>query len=371
MSLITVLLVRTAQCAAAELGKAAAVGAIGFAGYKWMTREKSKESRIMGMEQQKVLEMVASGKITPEEGVRLLNALTMTTVPKKKPLVDLPQISVPRIDLGNLSDVGVELKNTVVTGALSAKKKLHDSKAGKYLEVKQFDVSGPEVSGVTKAKLNLECSAGKLTLIAGETGGKLVSGKIVRVNQEPTVSSEVASGEAKYSLAHSLGKAALVASSVPEYDLRLQNSASESRLDLSDLKVNTLDIENNAGSIVARIGASQWLLHVNVQNNAGSVRLAVPTSHALRVVGTGSLSSSNLETYGLKPAAGGHQSSDWDTNEKRCEIVLVQNVASFELVWRKQKGDGTIEVVEQIAAAPPAATNGAGEHAESIPSGEL
>jgi hypothetical protein len=193
----------------------------------------------------------------------------------------------------------------------------------------------------------------------------------VRVNEEPRISSEVVDGTAKLSLAHSLGKAALIASSVPEYELRLQNAASDSKLDLSELKVNTLDIENNAGSVVARLGSQQWLLHINVQNNAGSVRLAVPTSHALRVVGSGSLSSSNVDAYGLKQAAGGHQSSDWDTNEKRCELVLVQNVASFELVWRKQKGDGTIEVVEQVAAAPPAASNGADHDSMNIPSGEL
>jgi hypothetical protein len=368
MSWITTLLIKTAHGAAAEVGKAAAVGAIGFAGYKWVTHKKTKESRFMGQEQQKVLEMVASGKITPEEGVRLLNALTSATQPKKKPLVDLPQINVPRIDLGNLGDVGVELKNTVVGGAIIAKKRLEASKAGKYFEVKQFEVNGPELAGITKAKLSLDCSAGKLTLISGDTGGRLITGKIVRVNDEPKVKSEVVDGNAKFLLHHSLGKAALVASREPEYELRVDNNASDTRLDLNDMKVNNLDIENNAGSIVARLGGNQWLLHVNVQNNAGSVRLAVPTSHAIRVVGSASLSSSNVEQFGLKQVNGGSQSSDWDTNEKRCELVLVQNVASFELVWRKQKVDGVVEVVEQ--KAPPAESNGA-DHDASIPSGEL
>ena len=143
-----------------------------------------------------------------------------------------------------------------------------------------------------------------------------------------------------------------------------QNAAADSKLDLTEMKVNNIDIENNAGSIDARLGATQWLLHVNVQNNAGSVRLNVPTTHAVRVVGTASLSSSNLDSYGLKQVGGAQQSNDWDTNEKRCEIVLVQNVASFDLVWRKQKSDGVIEVMEPQAAGVPE-SNGA------IPTSEL
>ncbi|MDQ3022995.1 MAG: hypothetical protein M3R04_01225 [bacterium] len=318
----------------------------------------------MGQEQQKVLEMVASGKITPEEGVRLLNALTSSTQPKKRPLVDLPEIRVPRIDLGPFAEYGVELRNTVVGGAASAKKAFKDSKAGHYLEVRKFDVGGPEVAGIIKASLELECSAGKLTLVSGDTGGKLVTGSVVRVNQEPTVSSEVAGDSAKFELSHSLGRAALVISPLPEYDVRLQNAASDSRLDLSDVKVNSLSIENNAGSVAARIGGEQWKLQVNIQNNAGSVRLAVPTSHALRIVGSTSLSGSNLDIFGFQTVAGGSQSGDWETNEKRCEIVLVQNVASFELVWRKQKIDGVVEVMKQETVGTPE-SNG------SIPTSEL
>jgi len=366
MGFITTLLIRGAHGAAAELGKAAAVGALGFAGYKFMTRKQNKESRVMGQEQQKVLEMVASGKISPEEGVRLLNALTANTAPKRKSMFDLPEIKVPRIDLGPLSEVAVELKNTVVGGAIIARKKLDETKAGQYLEVKKSTFEGPDVAGVTKAELLIDCSAGKLTLVSGETGGKLITGKVARIKDEPELQSEVADGVAKLRLSHSLGKAAVVASIVPEYDLKLHNAASDCKLDLADLKVNTLSIDNNAGSVAARLGGTQWLLHANIQNNAGSVRLSVPTSHAVRIVGSASLSSSNLANFGLKDVAGGQQSNDWDTNEKRCEIVLVQNVASFELAWRKQSLDGVVSVVET-----PVAANGAPESNGSIPSGEL
>jgi hypothetical protein len=366
MSWATQLLVMGARSAAAEIGKAAAVGTIGFVGYKWFKRSQNKERIAMGQEQQKVLEMVASGKITPEEGVRLLNALTASTQPKRKPLVDLPEINVPRINLGPLTEAAVELKNTVVGTASEAGRRFKHSKAGQYLEPKQYRVEGPDVEGIGIAELDLACSAGKLTLLSGDSGGKLVSGKVVRVSNEPDVRSEVVDGRAKMHISHSLGKAALIASPLPEYQLRLSNAAADAKLDLSELKVNSLAIENNAGSVNARLGGSQWLLHVNIENNAGSVRLAVPTSHALRVVGNASLSSHNLESFGLKEAGGGQQSSDWDTNEKRCEVVLVQNVASFELVWRKQKVDGVVEVVE----SPPAA-DGVATESNGIPSGEL
>jgi hypothetical protein len=308
--------------------------------------------------------MVAAGKITPEEGVRLLNALTASVTPPKRPLVDLPEIKVPRIDLGPLSEVGVELKNTVVAGAKSAHKHFKHSKAGQLLEPKKYEVVGPDASGVTSAELELNVSAGKLVLGGGETQGSLVRGKVVRVNNEPEVVHSVAGETASFKLSHSLGRAALLAHTGVQYDVKLSNAAADTRLDLRELQVNHLSVENNAGSVDARLGGGRDVLHANVQNNAGSVRLSVPTSHAVRIVGTASLSSSNLDNFGLKLVGGAQQSSDWDTNEKRCEVVLVQNVASFELVWRKQKVDGVVEVMEPEAVHTPE-SNG------SIPTSEL
>jgi hypothetical protein len=351
-----------ARSAATELVKTAAIAGVSYAGYRYVKYRQSAGSRAMGQEQQKVLEMVASGRITPEEGVRLLNALTASSQPRKKPLVDLPEIKVPKIDLTPLGEIAVELKNTVVSGAGIARTKLRDTKAGAYIDPKKYELAGPPVEGIGQAELTLEISAGKLKLEAGDTGGQLIVGKSIRVPDAPQVESSVEAGAARWKLNHSLGRASLKAHNSPEYSLKLQNAAADTVLKLDELKVNRLDIENNAGSIEASLGASQWLLHVNVQNNAGSVRLSVPPTHALRIVNTASMSSSNIEALGLKPVAGALQSADWDSSDKRCEVILVQNVASFELLWRKQKGEGLMEVVET-----PTETGGD----NGIPAGEL
>src|SRR5205823_115707 len=123
----------------------------------------------------------ASGKVSPEDGVRLLNALTANSPGRKRPLLDLPQINVPKIDLGPLGDLAVELKNTVVSTAKEAGVRLHGSKAGAYLEPKKYDFAGPSAEGVKQCEVRLEVSAGKLKLAAGDADSALFSGKSVRV----------------------------------------------------------------------------------------------------------------------------------------------------------------------------------------------
>lgn len=296
----------------------------------------------MSREKTKVLEMVAEGKISPEEGVRLIEALGEADRAGRGGVrsfpIDVGELRLPRIDLGHLGQVYVELKKTVSEGARRAHSTLRRSRAGKFFDFQDYPLTVDRPGEVDKCKLRLDIRAGKLKLKGQEIGEKLLLGKVKRAPEAPTVITEVRDGESDITLRHSLGRCLLRANTEMQYRIHLDNSAADSRMQLENIRVPELDIENNAGSVIAAIGDLVDKVNVSVSNNAGNVRLKIPSSHAVKVTPTGTLSTDNLESHGLEVVDGVAASSDWSSNPKGVAIVLSQNVASFKLDWKRRDG---------------------------------
>jgi len=290
----------------------------------------------------KVLELVAEGKITPDEAVRLLEALSEEAGPSHQfgagLKFQIPELRMPKIDLGQLGDLYVELKKNVVEGARAAQGQFHKSRAARYFEFKDYPLDVALPKGTASCQLNLDVRAGKLKLRGGGTDGELLSGRVKRVPEEPVVLTEQRGGQVELTVRHSLGRCILRASTVPVYRIKLSNSASDSRLNLDELRVEKLDIDNNAGNVIVELGGGVAHVEVEAANNAGNVRLRVPPSHSVRITMSGNLSTHNLERYGLELVEGVAQAADWDENPLRVDILLSQNVASFQLDWKRRDG---------------------------------
>jgi hypothetical protein len=297
----------------------------------------------MSREKIKVLEMVAEGKISPEEGVRLIEALGeadragRTGGSRGFPL-DMSELRMPRIDLGHLGQVYVELKKSVTEGARRAQNQFRRSRAGKFFEFKDYPLEVERPSDVDRCKLRLDIRAGKLKLKGQELEGRLLMGKVKRAPEAPTVITEVHDGETDITLRHSLGRCLLRTSTEFPYRIHLDNSAADSRLQLENVAVPELDIENNAGSVAAALGELVDKVTISVSNNAGNVRLKVPGTHALKITPSGTLSTDNLDKHGLEVVDGVAVSQDWDSNPKGITIALSQNVANFKLDWKRRDG---------------------------------
>ena len=295
----------------------------------------------MSAEQLKVLEMVAEGKITPEEGVRLLRALGEGRGGRSLGF-DLPEVKIPKIDLGHLGDMCVELKNSVVEGAKKAQGQLKRSRFGRFTELKDFPLSIDRPEGAALLRMRFDVRAGKLKLVGEELAGKLLEGKLKRALEEPLVMLEKRDNEVELRIRQNLGRGLYRISPAMPIKLAVDNAAAEAEYKLAELEVDELSIDNNAGSVMVELGERAAQVKVGIQNNAGSIQLIVPQVFAVKVVPTGSLSSHNLERCGLEIVNGAAVSGDYETNERRVEIVLNQNVSSFKLDWRR--GDGvTVE----------------------------
>jgi hypothetical protein len=138
----------------------------------------------------------------------------------------------------------------------------------------------------------------------------------------------------------SLGRCSLRINPELSYKINLDNAAADSKLDFSNIMLEEMQLNNNAGNVEVRLNGNVDRVNVGIDNNAGNVRLRVPKSHAVRITARGSLSSDNLERCGLVLKEGVAQSSDWDENSNGVDIALSQNVASFVLDWKRSPAVG-------------------------------
>lgn len=314
----------------------------------------------MSEERLKVLEMVSNGVISAEEGVRLLEALgaaerrgpaqgsaqpgpgqgmhnSQAHRGKINVELPLPSLKIPRINLGGLGDMYVELKHNLGEVARTGYSKLKTTKAGKYLELHDYEVEGPGAEGVEHCNLKMELQAASLKLKAGEAATPLISVKARKVQEQPVLITTFQDGQAEAALRHGLGRCGIELNPQPSYSLVLHSAASDGSLDLSALRIEDLLLENNAGSMRVQLGSGCERVLVRVRNNAGDVQLKLPAEFALRIVGRENLSANNFEKYGLKLEEDGAASEDWDSNPLQIELQLEQNVANFSLGWRKSE----------------------------------
>ena len=299
----------------------------------------------MSREKIKILEMVQEGRLTPEEGLRLIEALHETEQRGSSHAshaagakFDFPDIKLPKIDLKGLGEVAVEFQNTMMDTLKRTQRQYKRSKASKYAEFKDFPVKVEVPEGIRRCNLNLDIRAGKVKLKAGESGGPLLSGRVKRTPTEPVIISDVKGGKADVTLKHSIGRSGFKLNPDLTYVVSLHNAAADAHFDFSQLDVKDFGIDNQAGNMVLLLGTAEDRLEMDVRNNAGSITLHVPENFALRIKASGSLSKLNLEKYGMELHDGLAQSSDWDDNPRGVDIHLSQNVAAFLIEWKRRDG---------------------------------
>ena len=297
----------------------------------------------MSREKLKVLEMVAEGKISPEEGIRLIEALGEADRAagggrKAGMHMEMPDIRIPKIDLGQLGEIVMELKNTVVDTAQRAGAAAKRTRAGNLFKLSDYPVSVERPEQIGQCSLGLEMRAGRMKVRCGDTGGLLLKGKLKRAPEEPVVLTEVRNGRSEVQVKGKIGRALLRVNPDLVYRLSMDSAAADARLDFSSAQVEAVSIDNNAGSVHLVLGEKAPRIELEINNNAGNVRLGVPPTHAVRVKPSGSLSSTNLERCGLEVIDGVAKSSDWDDNPLGADILLSQNVANFQLDWKRRDG---------------------------------
>ncbi len=186
-----------------------------------------------------------------------------------------------------------------------------------------------------RAKVRIDHGGGELrigSLAAGSPA--LVTGKAVRVEQRVKRSGgrvDISLRETARSWTRSLRRVFTVhLSRAVELELELNTGATDSRIDLADLLVASLQIKTGASS--TKIWAPrQGHTKATVDAGAASVTFVIPDGVAARIALDTGMADVNVDTGRFPRQGGVYQSLDYDAVIDRLELLIKGGVASFRV----------------------------------------
>ena len=113
--------------------------------------------------------------------------------------------------------------------------------------------------------------------------------------------------------------------------LNLKTGASETELDLSELKVTELGLDTGASSNQMTLPANAGYTRVRVQAGAASINIRVPDGVAARIHYQGGLSGINIDTNRFPLLNNFYQTPGYDTAANRAEIDVQTGVGSVDI----------------------------------------
>ncbi len=168
-------------------------------------------------------------------------------------------------------------------------------------------------------------TAGSSTLCTGSAGG--VEQRVNRSGDRLDVSLKQTPGL----WARSLGEQFRVDFNPGvELELDLHTGATDTRLDLSGLLVNSLDLKTGASSTVIT-APERGHTRASVEAGAASVEFRVPPNVAARITADTGLAEVNIDIRRFLPSGGGYESPDYSTSLNRLDLRIKGGAASFKV----------------------------------------
>jgi Domain of unknown function (DUF5668) len=194
------------------------------------------------------------------------------------------------------------------------------------------------LEGAQRARVRFAHGAGRLRASAGATGGPLLRGsfgggvRVGRKREGDSLDVELRMGEGGWGhLMGSWGSGDLDwdVALTPDVPLELvfETGASETRVDLSSLRVSDLRLKTGASATDITLPAA-GSTRVHVSSGAASVVLRVPSGVAARVAGTMGLGSLDVDSARFPRREGGYESPDFAEAANRVDIQVEGGVGS-------------------------------------------
>jgi hypothetical protein len=203
-------------------------------------------------------------------------------------------------------------------------------------------VEGEQVSipleGATSAFVKLDHGAGRLTLRSGAGPAEIVNGTF---GNGLSYKSHMEGGRLEVKLRTSQQVWAWWPGESMDWDIRLNrdiplglkidSGASASILDLSDLKVNDLDINTGASSTELTLPANAGSTHVDIDTGASSLKVSIPSGVAASIRVKSGITSVNVNSRFPRLDGGLYQSPDYSTAANRVDMTIDAGVGSIEI----------------------------------------
>jgi hypothetical protein len=193
------------------------------------------------------------------------------------------------------------------------------------------------MEGAESARIKIRHGAGQLAIESGASPSEALAGKV-------SGGIEYQSSLTQGKLNLSLGAPGRVYILVPwvrslhwtlqlndqlPMALDLKTGGSESKIDLSQLKVSELDLNTGASDTTLTMPATVSHTRARVKGGVASLRIKVPEGVAARIRATGGLSEISIDRDRFPRSGGFYQSKNYDEAEFKLELDLSMGVGSM------------------------------------------
>jgi len=113
--------------------------------------------------------------------------------------------------------------------------------------------------------------------------------------------------------------------------LDLETGASDTRLDLTDLRVTDLRLKTGASATDLTLPASAGHTRVDIGAGAASVNIRVPSGVTARIRVKGGLAGINVDTSRFPRMGDTYQSTDYDTAPNKVDVDIETGVGSIDV----------------------------------------
>ena len=209
---------------------------------------------------------------------------------------------------------------------------------GKKLETETLSIPLEEAS---KAKIRLKHGAGQLVVNMLDDPQLVLSGKFGGgIDQsihrdEDAVKIKLRTPTQMYSFPYGASMSGLnwevnISKHIP-VRLDVDSGASETRLNLTELKISELNINTGASSTEVKLPASAGFTRVRIESGAASVVLRVPEGVAARIGVESGLAGITVDRSRFPKVNGAYESPDYDQAPNKLDIFVKTGVGSLEV----------------------------------------
>lgn len=119
----------------------------------------------------------------------------------------------------------------------------------------------------------------------------------------------------------------------PDIPLRLDvnSGASETKLNLTDLKITVLNVDTGASSTSISLPAKAGLTDVRIDAGAASVDIQIPEDVAGRIRVESGLAGIHIDTKRFPKSAGIYMTPGYDEAENKADIFIHAGVGSIDV----------------------------------------
>jgi hypothetical protein len=197
--------------------------------------------------------------------------------------------------------------------------------------------------GASRASIKINHGAGRLTLAAGETAGALACGDFAG-GVKYTTRREGDTLHVKMRVPDRSGAFlpwTWTQGGVLDWDVRLnpdlplalefETGASQSEIDLSELRVTDLELETGASASTVTLPAKAGLTRVKIEAGAASVNVRVPGGVAARIRSESGLARVSVDETRFPRQGAVYESPDYDAAAHKAEIKIEAGVGAVDV----------------------------------------